>query len=1180
MSRQLLPVPLLLSLALGCPPVATAAAVEPTAVRETAREIPVAKEVDVVVVGGSSGAVSAAVAAAEAGAKVFLLTPRTYLGEDLCATLRLWLEPGEVPASPLARKIFTPTIRRRSEELPDKFPGALAYEYSTSRPSATQHRDRTPPNLLKDGHWETPERHSVQYDGEVTITADLGAAQPLREAAVVIFHASSGNYNAAAVNVASSTDGKSWREHGERKCENFQLGANLLRLPLEATARWVRVQVRPAADSTRLLLGELALLGPAPSSVPVAAAAQETALIVVEPLQVKRTLDEALIAAGVDFLFSSYPTELLLDEAGRVAGIVMTNRTGRQAVRAKVVIDATERAAVARLAGAPFRAYPVGEREFRRVVVGGDLVTGERISGRRTGHTYRGAGQRAGSSPSPVFEYTLRLPMPDGSFASLAAAEQLARDLTFHPGQLDASENLFQVPPDAMQSQRSAGEGAGGPATLALEACRPAGVPRLLVLGGCVDIARRDAEALLRPLALMTLGARVGAAAAKEAKGLAPARAVHVAGPAGRPGELTPDRIAPGEVREFLTGLRPTEAAVQRIASPDRTLPVLGTYDVVVVGGGTGGAPAGIAAARAGARTLVLEYLHGLGGVGTMGMISRYYHGYRGGFTAEVDKGVAALKATNEIVGKIEWWRRTNREAGAAIWFGVLGGGTIVHDGVVCGVVVATPEGRGVVLAHTVIDSTGNADVAAAAGARCSYTDATEASVQGTGLPPWELGAAYTNTDWTFADDTDVVDFWHHFVLARQKFPQAYDVGQLMDTRERRRIVGDVTISPMDVILGRTWPDTVAFAKSNFDSHGFTVHPVFVAMPPDKQSLSVSVPLRALLPQGLDGLLVTGLGASAHRDAMPVIRMQPDVQNQGYACGVAAAMVAKAGTTIRHVDLKALQQHLVAKECLPTSALTDQDLLPLPAESVVRAVDNLTRVEPLTGPPQPEVDGVVRNRQALAVIFAHPQEAIPLLVAAHARARDNEKLACAHVLAMLGSNAGADTLVTRLRAAPGLDQGWNFRGMGQFGRSLSELDSYLVALSRTGDPRTVDAALEQLRRLSPESPFSHHRACAMALERMGDARAAAPLAALLRQTGMTGFATTDLESARRQMRPGSNDNLQRNESLRELVLARALFRCGDHDGLAGQILRQYAADLRGHYARHAQAVLAAGRTQR
>ena len=56
---------------------------------------------------------------------------------------------------------------------------------------------------------------------------------------------------------------------------------------------------------------------------------------------------------------------------------------------------------------------------------------------------------------------------------------------------------------------------------------------------------------------------------------------------------------------------------------------------------GTGGAPAGIAAARRGAKTLVVEYLHGLGGVGTLGLISKYYHGYREGFTAEIDRGLA-----------------------------------------------------------------------------------------------------------------------------------------------------------------------------------------------------------------------------------------------------------------------------------------------------------------------------------------------------------------------------------------------------------------------------------------------------------------------------------------------------------------------------------------------------------
>ena len=43
------------------------------------------------------------------------------------------------------------------------------------------------------------------------------------------------------------------------------------------------------------------------------------------------------------------------------------------------------------------------------------------------------------------------------------------------------------------------------------------------------------------------------------------------------------------------------------------------------------------------------------------------------------------------------------------------------------------------------------------------------------------------------------------------------------------------------------------------------------------------------------------------------------------------------------------------------------------------------------------------------------------------------------------------------------------------------------------------------------------------------------------------------------------------------MLARALYRCGDQEGLGEKILRQYAQDLRGHLARHAQAVLAEGK---
>ena len=88
-------------------------------------------------------------------------------------------------------------------------------------------------------------------------------------------------------------------------------------------------------------------------------------------MQVKRTLDQALIKAKVPFLFWCYATELLRDAAGKPAGVVISTRSGRQAVFAKVIIDATERGNVARMAGAAFTEYPAGVQKFTRVVVGG-----------------------------------------------------------------------------------------------------------------------------------------------------------------------------------------------------------------------------------------------------------------------------------------------------------------------------------------------------------------------------------------------------------------------------------------------------------------------------------------------------------------------------------------------------------------------------------------------------------------------------------------------------------------------------------------------------------------------------------------------------------------------------------------------------------------------------------------
>jgi len=336
-------------------------------------------------------------------------------------------------------------------------------------------------------------------------------------------------------------------------------------------------------------------------------------------------------------------------------------------------------------------------------------------------------------------------------------------------------------------------------------------------LGGALDAPREAAQRLLRPVQQMQLGERLGQAAAALAKSLAAVQGAQLAGPA------CDNPVSPGDVRESLTGIRFRQES-PKVRQTTRGLPVLGQYDVVVVGGGTGGAPAGIGAARQGAKTLVVEYLYGLGGVGTQGAISSYYWGNRVGFTAGVLDGAARWS----IEPKMEWYRQQLLQAGADIWFGVIGCGALVDDHRVVGAVVATPWGRGAVLAKTVIDATGNSDVAAPAGAQTIYTDASEFGMQGTGLPGRRLLGSSNNTDFTIVDETDMRDIWQVFVYSKGKYPEAFDHGRLIDTRERRRIVGDCTITLADQLTERTYPDSVVRCFSNFDSHGYTVDPLLL----------------------------------------------------------------------------------------------------------------------------------------------------------------------------------------------------------------------------------------------------------------------------------------------------------------------------------------------------------------
>ena len=50
----------------------------------------------------------------------------------------------------------------------------LSLTYSASLPTGAPHHDTSPPSRLTNGQWCNAADHGVQYNGSVTIDADLG----------------------------------------------------------------------------------------------------------------------------------------------------------------------------------------------------------------------------------------------------------------------------------------------------------------------------------------------------------------------------------------------------------------------------------------------------------------------------------------------------------------------------------------------------------------------------------------------------------------------------------------------------------------------------------------------------------------------------------------------------------------------------------------------------------------------------------------------------------------------------------------------------------------------------------------------------------------------------------------------------------------------------------------------
>jgi FAD dependent oxidoreductase len=412
----------------------------------------------------------------------------------------------------------------------------------------------------------------------------------------------------------------------------------------------------------------------------------------------------------------------------------------------------------------------------------------------------------------------------------------------------------------------------------------------------------------------------------------------------------------------FRLGLRAVDALRIRPAnkvSPEvlsRPLPPVGlartiTAGVCVVGMGTGGAVAALAAASADADVVCVEPLAFVGGTGTGGGIHGYWFGVAGGLQREVDSRTRELMrrfAGGPLGdGPFNPWAKMIaleqllRERDVDLHTGAQMFDVETRDGRVTAVLVATAEGVLRIEASGFVDGTGDGDLCALAGAGFAlgrehdgllnpYTQSSGVLRDVRGRP--RMGVA--NFDAWFCDPTDPEDLTrarlagvsHYLFDEYDNHTRPTYIAPAIGLRQGRQVVTEYVLTLDDQVRRRRFDDPIGYTRAYYDNHStdseFESDEGLFWIWANRQymvPIACEMPYRMLVPRGLSNVWIGSRCLGATQDAHYGARMQRDVQRVGEVAGFAAAEAARRGETAQELDYAALRGRLDATGALDTA---------------------------------------------------------------------------------------------------------------------------------------------------------------------------------------------------------------------------------------------------------------------
>jgi len=371
-------------------------------------------------------------------------------------------------------------------------------------------------------------------------------------------------------------------------------------------------------------------------------------------------------------------------------------------------------------------------------------------------------------------------------------------------------------------------------------------------------------------------------------------------------------------------------------------------YDIIIVGGGTAGSMAAIAAGRDGRSVLVVERLNILGGQAIAGHVDGYYYGCRGGLYEQIDAEAKAYEPmgyplTGTHAFHVELKKRVLEkqllDAGVELVYDADLTGVLMEGNRVVGVEYATDTGLFAARAHVVIDASAEAYVCLLAGAEYQLGRKLDGKVQ----PFSNMRADYypdtrrithAYSDGGYANPVDPEQYTDAILTAaklpfylREDFsqkPRLVAIAHMVGMREGPLVEGDVRLHLEDVLNGTSPRErTLYVSYSNADNHGKDMafeDPAqtdwMVACSLWGINFTVRVPVEACIPKGIDGLMMAGRMISVDHSLASCTRQQRDVQKSGEAVGFWASEAAARGVSVRDVPYEAVEKKLRRSGCL------------------------------------------------------------------------------------------------------------------------------------------------------------------------------------------------------------------------------------------------------------------------